>query len=145
MTTPLRSRLGVRRCRCNVDSEPRPQGSGTITDGLRAQDCAHLPVLSGCILNRARRITMTTKPTDRTKRELKNLEAVAGNGLLHRRLFLRGGAALAGAMTGYTLVPSASGQQLAEDTWSLAPGVTVPEYGVRSKFEKTVRTLSNPK
>src|SRR6266436_1776811 len=88
---------------------------------------------------------MTTKPTDRVKRELKNPEAVAGNGLLHRRLFLRGGAALAGAMAGYTLVPSASGQQLAEDTWSLAPGVTVPEYGVRSKFEKTVRTLSNPK
>src|SRR5258708_2759628 len=89
---------------------------------------------------------MTTKPTDRVKRELKNPEAVAGNGLLHRRLFLRGGAALAGTMTGYTLVPSASGQQLAEDSWSLVPGVTVPDYGTRSRYEKdVVRTLSNPK
>src|SRR5205807_8028063 len=88
---------------------------------------------------------MTMTPSDRAERELKNLEAVAGNGLLHRRAFLRGGAALAGAMTGYTLVPSASAQQLTDDPWSLAPGVTVPDYGTRSRFEKNVvRTLSNP-
>src|SRR5262245_25400299 len=77
---------------------------------------------------------------------MKNLEAVAGNGLLHRRAFLRGGAALAGAMTGYTVVQSASAQQLADDPWSLTPGAAVPDYGTRSKFEKdVVRTLSNPK
>src|SRR6202011_5719290 len=36
--------------------------------------------------------------------------------------------------------------QLAEDEWSLVPGVTVPDYGTRSRFEKNVvRTLSNPK
>ena len=74
---------------------------------------------------------MTMTPRDRTKRELHDLELVAGNGLLHRRAFLRGGAALSGAMTGYTLLPSASGQQLAEDAWSLVPGVTVPDYGAR--------------
>src|SRR5215467_739844 len=89
--------------------------------------------------------TMTT-PKKQLEQDWTNLETVAGNGLLHRRLFLRGGAALAGAVTGYTLVPSASGQQLTDDAWSLAPGVTVPDYGVRSKFEnKVVRTLSNPK
>src|ERR1700745_1726223 len=89
---------------------------------------------------------MTVTPSDRAERELKNLEAVAGNGLLHRRLFLRGGAALAGAITGYALLPSASAQQLADDPWSLAPGTTVPDYGTRSRFEKNVvRTLSNPK
>src|SRR5467141_5433806 len=78
-------------------------------------------------------------------RDWKNLEPVADNGLLHRRAFLRGGAALAGAMTGYTLVQSASAQQLADDPWSLAPGVAVPDYGARSRFEKNVvRTLSNP-
>src|SRR2546428_11503256 len=77
---------------------------------------------------------------------MKNLEAVAGNGLLDRRAFFRGGAALAGAMTGYTLTQSASAQQLADDPWSLVPGATVPDYGVRSRFEKNVvRTLSNPK
>jgi len=72
--------------------------------------------------------------------KLKNLEQVAGNGLLHRRLFLRGGAALAGAMTGYTLMPSASGQQLADDPWSLVPGVTVPDYGTRGEGNERKKT-----
>jgi len=77
---------------------------------------------------------------------MKDLQAVAGNGLLHRRSFLRGGAVLAGAMTGYTVVQSASAQQLADDPWSLTPGAAVPDYGTRSRFEKdVVRTLSNPK
>ena len=76
--------------------------------------------------------------------QTKDLEPVAGNGLLHRRAFIRGGAALAAAMTGY--LQSASAQQLAEDPWSLKPGTTVPDYEVRSQFEKkVVRTLSNPK
>src|SRR5213593_4550070 len=83
---------------------------------------------------------------NQSKQELKNLEVVAGNGLLHRRAFLRGGAVLAGAMSGYTLVQSASAQQLVDDPWSLSPGNTVPDYGVPSRFEKNVvRTLSNPK
>ena len=70
---------------------------------------------------------------------MKNLEVVAGNGLLHRRTFL------ASALTGYALVQSASAQQLTDDPWSLAPGNTVPDYGTRSRFEKNVvRTLSNP-
>jgi sulfane dehydrogenase subunit SoxC len=89
---------------------------------------------------------MTRTPSGRAKRELENLEPVAGNGLLDRRAWLRGGAALAGVMTGYTLLPPASAQQLADDAWSLVPGTTVPDYGTRSRFEKNVvRTLSNPK
>jgi hypothetical protein len=88
---------------------------------------------------------MTRTPTGRAKRELENLEPVAGNGLLDRRGWLRGGAALAGVMTGYTLLPPASAQQLADDAWSLVPGTAVPDYGTRSRFEKNVvRTLSNP-
>src|SRR5881296_2668457 len=85
-------------------------------------------------------------PHERAKRELESLTPVAGNGLLHRRAFLRGGATLAGAMSAYSLVPSASAQKLSDDPWSLAPGSAVPDYGVRSRFEKNVvRTLSNPK
>src|SRR2546426_1071242 len=85
-------------------------------------------------------------PHEKAKRELERLAPVAGNGLLHRRAFLRGGATLAGAMSAYRLVPSASAQKLADDPWSLAPGGAVPDYGVRSRFEnKVVRTLSNPK
>jgi len=69
---------------------------------------------------------------------MKNVEVVAGNGLLHRRMFLQTGVAL--AMTGY-----ASAQQFTDDSWSLAPGTPVPEYGTPSRFEKNVvRTLSNP-
>jgi sulfane dehydrogenase subunit SoxC len=76
---------------------------------------------------------------------MKNLVAVAGNGLLDRRAFLRGGAALAAAMTGYTLARSAAAAPLADDPWSRAPGTNVPAYGVPSRFEKSVvRTLSNP-
>src|SRR5437870_2127873 len=76
---------------------------------------------------------------------MKNLVVVAGNGLLDRRAFLRGGAALAAAMTGYTLARSASAAPLADDPWSRAPGTNVPAYGIPSRFEKNVvRTLSNP-
>src|SRR5256885_6131547 len=76
---------------------------------------------------------------------MKNLVVVAGNGLLDRRAFLRGGAALAAAMTGYMLARPAAAAPLADDPWSSAPGMNVPAYGVPSRFERSVvRTLSNP-
>jgi sulfane dehydrogenase subunit SoxC len=72
-------------------------------------------------------------------------EPVAANGLLNRRAFLRGGAALAAAMTGYAVKP-ATAEPLGEDPWSRTPGATVSPYAVPSRFEKgVVRTLSNPK
>ncbi len=77
---------------------------------------------------------------------MEDLEVVAGNGLLHRRAFLRGGAAFAAAMTGYVLSDSVAAQQLADDPWSTKPGTPIPEYGVPSSFERGVsRTLTNPK
>ena len=85
-----------------------------------------------------------TMKSDRSKRQLENLTPIAGNGLLDRRALLRG--TLTGALTGYAFVRSAAAQQLAEDPWSLAPGITVSDYGTRSRFENdVVRTLSNPK
>jgi sulfane dehydrogenase subunit SoxC len=73
---------------------------------------------------------------------MKDLIPVAGNGLLDRREFLRGGAALAAAMTGY----SVKAETLADAPWSKEPGTLVPPYGGPSPFEKGVaRTLSNPK
>ena len=79
-------------------------------------------------------------------RRLQDLEIVAGNGLLDRRAFLRGGAALAAAVTGYAVARSAAAEPLADDPWSAAAGTTVPDFGVRSRFEeKVARTLSNPK
>ena len=77
---------------------------------------------------------------------MKNLEVVAGNGLLHRRAFLTGGGTLAAAITGYTLSETAAAQQLADDPWSRTAGSPLGEYGVPSRFEKPVaRTLSNPR
>jgi sulfane dehydrogenase subunit SoxC len=78
--------------------------------------------------------------------EWKTERAVAGNGLLHRRAFLKGGAAVAAAMTGYALGDSVAAQQLTDDPWSAAAGSLLTDYGVPSPFEKRVgRTLSNPK
>ena len=73
---------------------------------------------------------------------------VAGNGLLDRRALLSQGAAIAGAMSVGAVGSStgAAAEPLANDPWSLAPGVSIPPYGQPSRFEnKTVRTLTNPK
>src|SRR5690348_15727374 len=73
------------------------------------------------------------------------LEAVAGNGLLDRRAFLRSGAAVAGTMMGYTFVRSAAAEPLLEEPWSLIPGSISRPYQQRSRFEEKIgRTLSNP-
>ena len=73
------------------------------------------------------------------------LEAIAGNGLLDRRTFLRSGVAVAGTMMGYTFVRSAAAEPLAEEPWSLIPGSISRPYQQRSRFEEKIgRTLSNP-
>src|SRR3954464_8643595 len=72
---------------------------------------------------------------------MEKFQPVAGNGLLDRRAFLHGGAALAAAVTGY-----ARAEPLAEAPWSKEPGELVPAYGTPSKIEKAaVPTGSNPK
>ena len=76
----------------------------------------------------------------------KSLAPVAGNGLLDRRAFLRGGASLAAAMSGYTVVQQAAAQPFVNDPWSLVPGAITPAYERPSKYEQAVvRTLTNPK
>ena len=73
---------------------------------------------------------------------MRNMIPVAGNGLLDRREFLRGGAALAAAMTGYAV----KAETLSEQPWGKEPGMLVQPYAVPSRYEKAaVRTLSNPK
>jgi sulfane dehydrogenase subunit SoxC len=72
-------------------------------------------------------------------------EVVAGNGLLHRRAFLRGGSAFAAAVTGYALARTATAAPLADAPWSREMGAVMPPVQVPSRFEKqVVRTLSNP-
>jgi sulfane dehydrogenase subunit SoxC len=71
--------------------------------------------------------------------------AVAGNGLLDRRAFLRGGAVLAAAASGYVVSKSARAEALADDPWSKTPGSVSKPYQQPSRFEDKVgRTLSNP-
>lgn len=85
-------------------------------------------------------------PSNRSTRKWEDVEAVAGNGLLDRRAFFKGGAAFAAAMTGYALSDSVAAQQLADDAWSAGAGSPVTAYGVPSRFENNVaRTLTNPK
>src|SRR5215510_10121651 len=79
------------------------------------------------------------------KEPWKDLQPAAGNGLLDRRTFLRGGAAFAAAVTAYSMAKSAAAEPLADEPWSKAPGANSPPYEKRSRYEeKIARTLSNP-
>src|SRR5262245_27907525 len=83
---------------------------------------------------------------DLSRRDLHKVPAVAGNGLLDRRVFLRGGAAFAAAITGYTVIKSAAAEPLVDAPWSRETGAVTPALQTPSRFEKAVtRTLSNPK
>ena len=73
------------------------------------------------------------------------VEVVAGNGLLHRRAFLRGGAMMAAAFTGYAYTKAAGAEALADAPWSRQIGLATPAVQTPSRFEKeVVRTRSNP-
>src|SRR5262245_66334091 len=73
------------------------------------------------------------------------VEVVAGNGLLHRRAFLRGGALMAAAVTGYVTTKAARAEPLADAPWSREMGSATPPVQTPSRFEKqVVRTRSNP-
>jgi sulfane dehydrogenase subunit SoxC len=70
------------------------------------------------------------------RRHTDDLPPVAGNGLLHRRSFLAGGALATGAAL-LTARPAAAAPP---DTppWMLTPGAGVGPYGTRSRFESGV-------
>ena len=64
-------------------------------------------------------------------------EVVAGNGLLHRRVFLKGGAAL--ALSGYALSGHADAAPLPVEPWMRYPTTEgFARYGSPSRFEKHV-------
>src|SRR5208282_1198233 len=71
----------------------------------------------------------------------KDHEQVAGNGLLHRRMFLAGSAAAVGA----SVAPSGvSAAPLPVEPWMKLPGFGFNGYGQPSKFEeKVARTLAS--
>ena len=65
-------------------------------------------------------------------------EIVAGNGLLHRRLFLARGAALLGGGAG---LMSAQADPLQIPPWTKAPGTHMSAYGQPSRFEESVQRV----
>ena len=67
----------------------------------------------------------------RSARWLDEQEVVAGNGLLHRRMFLSAGAAMASAMAGYALSDSADAAPLPVEPWMKTPtseGFSIPNH-----------------
>src|SRR5262245_10481573 len=86
-----------------------------------------------------------TMPRNNPVETSRKLQPVACNGLLDRRAFLRGGTAMAAAVTGYGMARSAAAEPLGDDPWSRVAGGNTVGYEARSRFEeKVVRTLSNP-
>jgi len=70
----------------------------------------------------------------------KQIEDVAGNGLVHRRLFLTGGATLLGSMGLLSAMP-ASAAPLEIPPWMKAPGAHMSPYGQPSKYEQHVQKI----
>lgn len=71
-------------------------------------------------------------------RELNLLEPVAGNGLLHRRLFLTGAAGLGAAGVGLLTARPAAAQPPEVPAWMKVPGGGMSPYGTRSAHEDGV-------
>jgi len=79
------------------------------------------------------------------------LELAAGNGLLHRRALLAGGAGIAAALTGYVLREPAQAAPLGVEPWMREPtGIGLEPYGAPSRYESAVvrgghnETAGNP-
>jgi sulfane dehydrogenase subunit SoxC len=73
-------------------------------------------------------------------------DVAAGNGLLDRRLFLRGGAAaVGGGVSGLGLSAPAAAEPLTVAEWTKEPGAPFDGYGQPSRHEaKVVRVATNP-
>lgn len=74
---------------------------------------------------------------------LVELEQVAGNGLLHRRLFLTHSAALLGAGAALLTAQPASAAPPEVPAWMKTPGAPMSGYGNRSPHEAKVQRLVN--
>src|SRR3954468_16687970 len=73
-----------------------------------------------------------------------DLDTVAGNGLLHRRMFLTAGTAAAAAVAGAALPDSAVAAGFPVAPWIKLPGAGFAGYGQPSKFEsKVARTFAS--
>tara|TARA_R110000772_G_scaffold34492_6_gene83620 strand:- start:2382 stop:3671 length:1290 start_codon:yes stop_codon:yes gene_type:complete len=73
-----------------------------------------------------------------------NLEPAAGNGLLHRRVFLSRSAAMVGGL-GLLSAQASKADTLEVPPWMLEPGAHMSGYGQRSEYEQgTQRIIGSP-
>jgi sulfane dehydrogenase subunit SoxC len=93
------------------------------------------------------RMTNKVSASNESKHRLRDVEFVAGNGLINRRALLGRGVAFVGAIgtgVGGSLTGAAA-EPLKDDPWSLAYGGPTLPRQAPSRFEaNVVRTLSNP-
>jgi sulfane dehydrogenase subunit SoxC len=78
---------------------------------------------------------MTTRHDERSSADI-----VAGNGLLHRRVFLSGALAGAGGLGLLSAKPSWA-QRLEVAEWMQQPGAHMSAYGQPSRFEENVQRI----
>ena len=70
-------------------------------------------------------------------------ETVAGNGLLHRRMFLMAGTAVAASIASTALPDWAAAEALPVEPWMKLPGSGFVGYGQPSKYEEKVARTWN--
>jgi sulfane dehydrogenase subunit SoxC len=75
------------------------------------------------------------------KSDIEAAEVVAGNGLLHRRLFLATGATLLGGGLSLLTARPAGAAPLEVPPWMKAPGTHMSAYGQPSKYEADVQRV----
>src|SRR4030081_914148 len=80
---------------------------------------------------------------DRSTVHGSDLDIVAGNGLIHRRMFLRAGTAAAAAVASAALPNPAAADALPVEPWMKLPGSGFVGYGQPSKYEEKVARTWN--
>src|SRR5437773_1288479 len=80
---------------------------------------------------------------DRSTVHGSNLDIVAGNGLLHRRMFLTAGTAAAAAVASSVLPNPSAADALPVEPWMKLPGSGFAGYGQPSKYEQKVARTWN--
>src|SRR3954454_22686913 len=80
---------------------------------------------------------------DRSTVHSSDLDIVAGNGLLHRRMFLTAGTAAAAAVASSALPNPAAADVLPVEPWMKVPGSGFVGYGQPSKYEDKVARIWN--
>src|SRR5215212_10062356 len=81
--------------------------------------------------------------TDQSSVQGADLNTVAGNGLVHRRMFLMAGTAAAASIASAALPNPAAADALQVESWMKVPGSGFVGYGQPSKYEDKVARIWN--